>query len=74
MEMRVLTQIEASENASRFLLELVAAADTGDLFLPAPAFQPKQHFTLGTTEILIFLAVLLTLPELRELGLPVGGQ
>ena len=59
---------------SGFLLELVAAADTGDVAFAGTALHAQEDFTVRALEVLIVLAVLEALCELGALQFPVGGQ
>ena len=42
-------------------MELMAAADTGDILFTASALQPEQQFAFGAPEILVVLFVFLAL-------------
>ena len=59
---------------SGFLLELVAAADAGDVALAGAAFHAEKNLTVRALEVFIVLAVLHAFDELAGLQLPVGCQ
>ena len=59
---------------SGFLLELVAAADAGDVAFTGAALHAQENFTVRALEVLIVLAILETLGKLGALQFPVGGQ
>ena len=59
---------------SGLLLELVAAADAGDVAFAGAALHAEKDLTVGALEVFIVLAVLHAFDELAGLQLPVGGQ
>ena len=56
------------------LLELVTAADTGDVLFAGTTLDAKENLAIGALEVLIVLTVLHALGELGRLQLPVGGE